>query len=99
MTGPDQLGIESLFGKIVFGGPLSAGFLRFSMAKQYDTPCGDKTCYRGAIVGWGHHFRDGPCKSQVCEWPKDRPPQPHYTDNPNRLIWDADKSRWYWAWD
>lgn len=66
--------------------------------KQYDTPCLDKTCHYGAIVGWGHKFADGPCKSADCQWPKDLLRRPHFSDNPNRLVWDADKSRWYWDW-
>lgn len=36
-----------------------------------DTLCGDKTCYRGTVGGWGYQFKDGPCDAPDCQWPKD----------------------------
>ena len=55
-----------------------------------DAICGDKTCYRGTYgLGQGYLFKDGPCDAADCQWPKDAPTRPHFTDNPTPPIVDA----------
>ena len=55
-----------------------------------DIPCGDKTCYRGTYgFGQGYLFRDGPCDAIDCQWPKNLPTRPHFTDSPGPPIRDA----------
>ena len=61
------------------------------MPKIYDDAlCGDKTCYRGCYgLGQGYLFKDGPCDAPDCQWPKDRPTRPHFTDSTPYVIKDA----------
>ena len=55
-----------------------------------DAICGDITCYRGTYgLGQGYQFKDGPCDAVDCQWPKDLPRRPHFTDTPTPPIVDA----------
>ncbi len=56
------------------------------------SPCGDPTCYRGAIGDWNYQYKDGPCKAQDCAWPEGLPARPHFTDTPATPIVDAGKA-------
>ena len=53
--------------------------------------CGDYACYRGRTGGWNYQYKDGPCQSKDCRWPKEAGTRPHFTDNPSQPVRDAGK--------
>lgn len=54
--------------------------------------CRDPTCYRGRIGGWNYQFKDGPCQSKECKWPRQYLDSGRWITIPADL--DAVKKKW-----